>query len=160
MASRLSRYLQDPFLLRMYRAVRTAGPLRSIALDLTAACNLRCDGCYFFAEGMDALPAAGGEDDFDALLEREKSRGTNFVTLVGGEPSLVPDRLAKIYSAFRTNVATNGLRRIPRRGFEELPIGISVWGDPETDRRLRGGAKIDVFERALSLYSSSITVMD
>jgi len=156
MAARLSDYLSDPFLGRLYRDVRAAGPLRSISVDLTSVCNLRCQGCYFFAENMDEAaspPSSSSEaSELDAFIAREKTRGTNFVTVVGGEPSLRLDHLKKIYDNFWMNVATNGWIRIPREGFENMPIGISVWGDTETDRRLRGSASRDVFSHALANY--------
>jgi len=151
MVNRIATWLEDPFLRTLHDAVRAAGPIRSISVDLTNVCNIRCDGCYFFAEGMDAH-AAASDADFDAFVARELERGTNFVTIVGGEPSLALDRLHRLYAEFRLSVATNGLRRIPRAGFEELPIGVSVWGDRDTDRRLRGGGKRDVFGQALANY--------
>lgn len=147
----LRQYLSDPFLDRLYRTIREAGPLRSISVDLTHRCNLRCHGCYFFAEGMDRRRASS-EAAFDAFIDRERRRGTNFVTVVGGEPSLELARLKKIYDAFWMSVATNGLVRIPREGFERMPIGISVWGGSKRDRALRGGGRMDVFMRALSNY--------
>jgi hypothetical protein len=61
-------------------------------------------------------------------------------------------RLEKIHAGFWMNVATNGLVPIPRAGFERMPIGISLCGDHETDRRLRGGGTLDVFSRALRNY--------
>ena len=152
MPARTEAWLADPLLGELHRAVRAAGPIRSIALDLTHVCNLRCAGCYYFAEGMDASRAPRDGADLDAFIGRERARGTNFVTVVGGEPSLVLDRLERLYGAFRLSVATNGLVPIPRDGFEELPIGISVWGDGSTDRRLRGGGRTDVFDRALRNY--------
>ena len=148
MTASFKTWLGDPFLQRLWSAVRAAGPIRSISLDVTHACNIRCAGCYFFAEGMDRRR----QGDIDAFISREVSRGTNFVTVVGGEPSLVLDRLKKLYDAFRLSVATNGLRRIPHQGFEELPIGVSVWGDHTTDRELRGGGRVDVFAKALRNY--------
>ncbi len=151
-ARRLSEYLKDPFLGRLWREVRRAGRLKSISVDLTHACNIRCEGCYFFEEGMDRHRAPADEGVFDAFLEREKARGTNFVTVVGGEPSLMLGRLRKIYQGFRMNVATNGVRRIPVEGFENMPIGVSVWGNEATDRRLRGGDRLDVFRAALDNY--------
>jgi hypothetical protein len=149
--NRLEAWLQDPLLQQMHRAVRDAGPIRSISVDLTHVCNLRCQGCYYFAEGMDRTPAASAAalDDFVA---HERERGTNFVTVVGGEPSLVPDRLAVLHRAFKLSVATNGLVPIPRQGFEDLPIGVAVWGDHATDTRLRGGGRRDVFAAALRNY--------
>ena len=136
----------------MYSEIRAAGPLRSISVDLTHVCNLRCVGCYYFAEEMDRYPSPNDESEFDAFLERELARGTNFVTVVGGEPSLELERLQKIYQRFWMNVATNGLRKIPYEGFENLPIGVAVWGDHATDRQLRGSGKLDVFARALQNY--------
>ncbi|MBI2822560.1 MAG: hypothetical protein HYX74_10075 [Acidobacteria bacterium] len=65
---------------------------------------------------------------------------------------MVLHRIRKVYENFRTSVATNGIRRIPYAGFENLPIGISVWGDHATDRRLRGGGRTAVFSQALSNY--------
>ena len=148
----LRTYLEDPFLNTLYRQIRQAGAIRSISVDITSRCNLRCTGCYYFAEGMDALAAGESEAAFDAFVEREKARGTNFVTVVGGEPSLVLHRLKKLYDNFNISVATNGLRRIPLEGFENLPIGVAVWGDHPTDRWLRGSGKIDVFRKALENY--------
>lgn len=149
-SGRLRGYLDDPFLDGLYRAIRAAGPIRSISVDLTNACNIRCNGCYFFSEGMDTHRSDAAA--FDAFVEREQARGTNFVTVVGGEPSLALDRLRVLHDRFRINVATNGIRRIPKDGFARLPIGVSVWGDAATDRELRGGGRVDVFDRALANY--------
>jgi hypothetical protein len=101
---------------------------------------------------MDRYEAPVEESQFDDFIAAEKARGTNFVTVVGGEPSLVLARLAKIYDNFWMNVATNGLRRIPQKGFENLPIGIAVWGGRRSDLELRGGGSRDVFARALKNY--------
>ncbi len=145
MANRIKEYLTDPFLAQMYGAIRTAGPLRAILLDITHVCNLRCEGCYFFAEDMDRFPAPVDESVFDQFIADEKARGTNYVSVVGGEPTLILDRVKKIYDHFRMIVVTNGLRRIPYEGFENMPIAISVCGDHSTDMRLRGKNKLDIF---------------
>jgi MoaA/NifB/PqqE/SkfB family radical SAM enzyme len=102
--TRLSTYLQDPFLKGMYDAVREVGPVRSIALDITSKCNLRCSGCYYYAEGMDKVRVSQDDCAFDELLQQEQERGTNFITVVGGEPALVPGRLKKIHQTFKMNV--------------------------------------------------------
>jgi len=150
--TRLSSYLKDPLLKGMYDAIREVGPIRSIALDITSKCNLRCSGCYYFAEGMDKVRASQDDCAFDELLQKEQERGTNFITVVGGEPALVPGRLKKIYTKFKMNVATNGLIKIPYEGFENLPLGIAVWGDHQTDATLRGDGKQDYFATALENY--------
>jgi hypothetical protein len=149
--SKLGTYLDDPFLKLLYGEIRKAGPLRSISLDITKDCNLRCTGCYYFEEGMDQV-VNGDESAFDALLDSEQERRTNFITIVGGEPSLVPTRIRKIYDRFHTNVATNGLVRIPLDGLENLPIGVSLWGASSTDSFLRGNGKRDLFSIGLDHY--------
>ncbi len=150
--SRLRQYLQDPFLRELYESIRDAGPVRSISLDLTSKCNLRCDGCYYFSEGMDRQSDHRNEEAFDALLEQEAERGTTFVTVVGGEPALEPDRLRKIYARFKMSVASNGLIPIPREGLEQLPIGVALWGNATTDAHLRGDGSQDFFARARQNY--------
>jgi MoaA/NifB/PqqE/SkfB family radical SAM enzyme len=150
MAGQLREFLEDPFLARLYSEIRRAGPIRAISVDLTHRCNLRCVGCYFFAEAMDRREAPHDDADLQAFVVREKARGTNFVTVIGGEPSLALDRLRTFYAEFRTTVVTNGVRRIPYEGFENMTIGVSVWGDHETDARLRGRG--DIFARALRNY--------
>ncbi len=152
--SALRNYLSDPFLYKLYSQIRRAGSLRSISLDLTHDCNIRCTGCYYFEEEMDKI--VGDKSNLDKafleLVEKEKKRGTNFVTVVGGEPSLRLDRLKIIYDNFKMNVATNGIKRIPFKGFENMPIGVSVWGDHQTDAELRNNGKRDLFQIALDNY--------
>lgn len=149
---RISEYLDDPFLNRLYNLIHHAGPLRPITVDITEVCNLRCDGCYFFVENMDDSKSPKDEDEFDRFVAEEKRRGTNYVTVLGGEPSLQLGRLRKLHEAFRVVAVTNGIRKIPMAGFENMPIAVSVWGDHETDTRLRGRGKLPVFRKALANY--------
>lgn len=149
---KLKDYLADPLLGAMYGMVRSAGPIRPISLDLTSKCNLRCAGCYYYAEGMDKVDARRDDRAFDELIESELARGTNFVTVVGGEPALEPGRLRKLHANFKMNVATNGLIRIPSDGLEDMPLGIAVWGNRETDSKLRDRGRRDLFSIALDNY--------
>ncbi len=97
--------------------------------------------------------ASGGSDEaFDRFIASEKERGTNFVTIVGGEPALVPERLRKIHANFKMNVATNSLIRIPTQGMENMPIGVAIWGDHDTDSGLRGDGSQDFFKLAMDNY--------
>lgn len=153
MAGPLREYLKDPFLDRLYGEIRDAGPIKAVSVDITHVCNLRCTGCYFFAEDMDKNEAPREESEFDAFIEREKTRGTNFMTVLGGEPSLVLDRVKKLHDAFTISVVTNGIRKIPYEGFEDMTIGISVWGDHQTDTLLRGNGRVKVFDKALRNYN-------
>ena len=152
MPNPLREYLKDPFLNRLYKEIRKIGPMKSISLDLNQECNIRCTGCYYFSEGMDVSKTPKDESEFDAFIERELERGTNFVTVVGGEPSMRLGRLKKIYDNFKMNVSTNGIIPILKNGFENMPIGVSIWGDHKTDAVLRGNGKRDIFSIALNNY--------
>jgi len=148
----LESYLQDPFLDRLYSEIRQVGALRSIMLDITNVCNIRCKGCYFFDQGMDSTRTPGDERIFDQFIAQEKARGTNFITIAGGEPSLMLGRVKKLHENFHVLCVTNGLRPIPRDGYENMAIAVSLWGDHKTDTELRGGGKIDIFARALKNF--------
>jgi MoaA/NifB/PqqE/SkfB family radical SAM enzyme len=152
MRQRIKEYLSDPFLRRLYEEAMNAGRFVPITLDLTHVCQLRCEGCYFFSEQLDNSKAPRDEAVFDAFVEQERARGTNFITVIGGEPSLQLPRLKKLHDNFRCVTVTNGLRRIPMEGFERMALAVSVWGDHELDKELRGAGKIDVFARALRHY--------
>ena len=154
MPNALREYLKDPFLNHLYTEIRKTGPIRSISLDLTQECNIRCTGCYYFSEGLDVTKTPKDESEFDAFIAKELDRGTNFVTIVGGEPSLRLDRFKKVYDNFEMNVSTNGIIPIPKDGFENMPIGVSVWGDHDTDANLRSNGKQDIFSIALHNYKN------
>jgi organic radical activating enzyme len=152
-------YLKDPFLAEIADELRRCRSIRPIVVDLTHRCNLRCKGCYFFAEGMDTHRMPRMIDEFDAFILREKERGTNYMTVVGGEPALEMARLKKLHDNFNILPYTNGLIRIPDEGFEDLSIAVSLWGGHETDKMLRGSEKVDVFARALKNYKDDPRVV-
>lgn len=150
--TKLREYLEDPFLNMMYQDIKKHGKIKASLVDITNQCNLRCKGCYFFEDGMDR-----SKPDYfsiDQFIRQEKERGTNYFTVLGGEPALALHRLKKIYDNFKIGVGSNGLVRIPYKGFENMVIAISVWGDHETDTCLRGGGKLDVFAKGLANYKN------
>jgi len=149
----ISRYLAaDDFLAGLAKEVGQCGSVRPIVVDVTHKCNLRCKGCYFFAEDMDKHKPPREEEDFDKFIEQERTRGTNYMTVVGGEPALRLARLKKLHDNFHILPYTNGAIPIPRVGFEKLNIAVSLWGGHETDKALRGNDKDDVFEASLKNY--------
>ncbi|MDM8535931.1 4Fe-4S cluster-binding domain-containing protein [Desulfobacterales bacterium HSG17] len=113
--------------------------IRSSIYDVTNRCNLRCKGCFFFSSGEDI--AASEENDihkWENFIENEKGRGINLAILIGGEPSLCLDRVEAFYKRLPTFCATNGIIKIPRDRFPDLMVGISLWGDSEDEKVLRG----------------------
>ena len=113
--------------------------IRSSIYDMTNRCNLRCKGCFFFSSGEDK--AAVEEMDvknWKKFISREKQRGVNLAILIGGEPTLCLDRVEAFYKQLPTFCATNGLIKVPRDRFPDMMIGISLWGDEEAEKLLRG----------------------
>ena len=113
--------------------------IRSSIYDVTNQCNLRCRGCFFFSS--DEHKAAPEEMDirkWEAFVDSEKARGVNLASLIGGEPTLYLDRVAAFYKRLPTYCATNGLIKVPRDRFPDMMVGISLWGDEEDEKILRG----------------------
>ncbi len=113
--------------------------IRSSIYDVTNRCNLRCKGCFFFSSGEHE--AAAEETDiscWEAFVDAEMARGVNLAILIGGEPTLCLDRVEAFYRRLPTFCATNGLIKVPRERFPDMMIGISLWGDEEDEKLLRG----------------------
>ena len=121
-----------------YKAINRLN-IRSSIYDVTNNCNLRCKGCFFFSSGEHA--AAAEEKDvarWEEFIDREMERGVNLAILIGGEPALHLDRVEAFYKRLPSFCATNGLIKIPRDRFPDMMAGISLWGDEEDEKALRG----------------------
>ncbi len=113
--------------------------IRSSIYDVTNRCNLRCRGCFFFSSGEHK----GAKEEMDILkwerfIEKEKGRGVNLAILIGGEPTLCLDRVEAFYKRLPTFCATNGLIKVPRDRFPDMMVGISLWGNEQDEKLLRG----------------------
>ena len=138
LAARLAGADED--LLRRFRAVRAfSRSVRASEYHITNACNLRCRGCWFFTFDFDKR--SRDETDLAKLrdfIERERARHINAALLIGGEPTLVPDRvMAFVERMDYVTISTNGLRPLPRVGFERVSIGITLFGGGSVDDQLR-----------------------
>src|SRR5438874_5962808 len=119
-------------MLRRFRAVRAfSRGVRASEYHITNACNLRCRGCWFFTFGFDGRSKE--ETDLARLrdfIERERARHINAALLIGGEPTLVPDRvMAFVERMDYVTLSTNALRPLPHAGFERVSIGITLFGE-------------------------------
>ncbi len=113
--------------------------IRSSIYDVTNRCNLRCKGCFFFSS--DEHKAAKDEKDivkWEQFIDKEIERGVNMAILIGGEPALELDRVEAFYKRVLTMCATNGLIKVPRDRFPDMMVGLSLWGDEEDEKVLRG----------------------
>src|SRR3989442_10499803 len=130
----------DEALLQRFRAVRSfSRSVRASEYHITNACNLRCRGCWFFTFEFDR--ETKDQTDLARLrvfIERERARHINAALLIGGEPTLVPDRvLAFVEGMEYVTISTNGVRPLPWAGFERVSIGITLFGGEHIDDALR-----------------------
>lgn len=155
----LKDYLKDDFLSSLLFDIKQAGGMKSCLVDMTHKCNLRCEGCYFFVEGMDHQKKVETEAEFDAFIQSELQRGTNMVTALGGEPALEIARLKKLTEHFQVTTVTNGTLEIPYDDLKELRIAVSFWGDKVRDKELRGNGKRDIFSQAKANFKNDPRVV-
>jgi len=130
--------LLDPAWYERYKQISRLN-IRSSIYDVTNQCNLRCKGCFFFSS--DEHKAAKEETSlakWESFVDREKRRGVNLAILIGGEPTLHLDRVEAFYKRLPTYCATNGLIKVPRDRFPDMMVGISLWGDENDEKTLRG----------------------
>jgi hypothetical protein len=120
-----------------YKRISTLN-IRSSIYDVTNRCNLRCKGCFFFSSDEHLVDEEPDIAKWEAFVDAEKARGVNLAILIGGEPALYLDRVEAFYRRLPTYCATNGLIKIPRDRFPDLMIGISLWGDEQDEKTLRG----------------------
>lgn len=137
----LSAFLQNPELQERYKKVKRYFFLRESAYDVTSACQLRCDGCYYFEGDKYQVKDNRDPQTWRSLLQQERERGVTYVNLAGAEPSLVPKVLQACYEVIPLGtIFTNGLRKIDREiGYR---LQLSVWGDRTGDpvyRKYAGG---------------------
>lgn len=132
----VSSLLDDEWLKRYKRISKLN--IRSSIYDVTNKCNLRCKGCFFFSSDEHQVTEETDINKWEAFTQSEKERGVNLAILIGGEPTLYLDRIEAFQRHMRTSCATNGLIKVPRDRFPDMVVGISLWGDPEDEKVLRG----------------------
>ncbi len=120
-----------------YKAISRLN-IRSSIYDVTNRCNLRCKGCFFFSSDEHKVEEVKDVAQWEAFVEQEKERGVNLAILIGGEPTLYLDRVEAFYKRLPTFCATNGQIKVPRDRFPDMMVGISLWGDEEDEKALRG----------------------
>jgi MoaA/NifB/PqqE/SkfB family radical SAM enzyme len=132
----INEYLKVPEIAERYKKVKRYFFLRESAYEVTSACQLRCDGCYYFQGDKYKAHDIRDPGKWRAFMEQEKARGITYVNLAGAEPSMVPDILAACYEVIPLGtVFTNGLKPIdPAIRYR---VQISVWGDSTGDAKYR-----------------------
>ncbi len=134
----------------------SANSFRSMAIEITQKCNLRCVHCYLPA-GNAAEEELTTEEIKD-LIKSGKELGARSVSIGGGEPLMRPDYLEIINYALSLDLlvalGTNGTlidEEIAER-LSNLPIKIQVSLDgakKETHDRIRGKGSFDSAVRGM-----------
>jgi len=147
------------YLQRFRRVTGLARKVRSSEYLLTNACNIRCQGCWFFKHDFDkATHEQTSVDEVRAFARRERDRGISYAIIIGGEPTLIANRVAAFVEVMDyVTISTNGLRPLPRAGFERVAVQISLFGGGPLDDDLRaikpGGVRFTgLFDQALRNY--------
>lgn len=147
------------YLERFRKITALSRKVRASEYLLTNGCNIRCEGCWFFEHDFDKsakeLRDLGG---VRAFARKERERGITYAIIIGGEPTLIPDRVAAFVEVMDyVTISTNGLRLLPVEGFENVAVQISLFGGGQLDDQLRaikpGGQRFTgLFDAALRNY--------
>lgn len=131
----------DPELAERLKKLRNfAATIRISEYHVTNACNLRCQGCWFFEFGHDLKTKE--EDSLEELarfIEAEKARRITAALLIGGEPSLYPERVRTFAKALKyVTVSSNGLRKLPcDEDLAKVNVMLTIFGGSKLDDELR-----------------------
>lgn len=129
-----------PLKARLQRLGGFARGVRVSEYHLTNACNIRCTGCWFFEYGHDTeTREVNDRAAIEEFVERERrDRKINSALIIGGEPTLFPDRIRIFCERMKyVTVSSNGLKRLPVEGFENVSIGLTLFGGGKLDDELR-----------------------
>ncbi len=148
---KFSEIIADPVIRERWDKVRKYFFLRESTYDMSNRCNIRCEGCYYFAGEKQFAEENRDPAAWRQLLEAEKARGITFVVLAGAEPSLVPELCGVCYDEIPLGaIASNGLHSLPQ-GID-YRIHISVWGNDRTSLAIRKAP--DMLARQMANYQN------
>ncbi|MGH3840423.1 MAG: radical SAM protein [Pseudonocardiaceae bacterium] len=124
---------------RLFSMRRIGRAVRACEVHVTNSCNIRCKGCWYFEGGFDsAVRELSDLDEIRVFVQKLREAGITQATLIGGEPTLVPRRIEPfIESLPYVTISTNGLRPMPKQGFENIAIAVSLFGGGPLDDDLR-----------------------
>jgi len=146
--------------IRFEKVTSFARQVRVSEYHLTNACNIRCKGCWFFEfeHDLESREVKDLNSLEKFLINERERRHINTALVIGGEPALFLDRLSLYKSVMKyVTVSSNGLQKIPYEGFEDVTIGLTLFGGGPLDDELRAikpsGKRFNgLFEKALFNY--------
>jgi len=126
-------------------------------VSITNRCNLKCRGCYFYAQSRVMMKEMSGEM-FDSILDEARELGISIIFIAGGEPLIRKDllKITEKYPDIIFLLFSNGLLvnnevvEVLKKQKHVIPI-ISLEGyEYETDKR-RG---LGIFERLMQIIEA------
>lgn len=148
---KFSEIIADPVIRERWDKVRKYFFLRESTYDMSNRCNIRCEGCYYFAGEKQFAEENRDPAAWRQLLEAEKARGITFVVLAGAEPSLVPELCQVCYDEIPLGaIASNGIKSLPPE--IDYRIHLSVWGNDRTSLAIRKAP--DMLVRQMANYQN------
>lgn len=160
--SKLRALANDAELATRFERLRNIGRrVRSSEYHLTNACNIRCKGCWFFAFDFDSRTSEPSNIEVWRRFASEQAKsGVTSALLIGGEPTLYPDRIAAFVDEMEfVTISSNGLVELPTDGFENVAVALTVFGGEGLDDEMRaikpnGDRFGDLFSKALLNYKN------
>ncbi len=147
------------YLQRYLRLRELSAKVRVSEYLITNACNIRCEGCWFFQHDFDKRTKEVHRiDSVREFVRRERERGITAALIIGGEPTLFPEKVAAfVENLDYVSVSTNGLKKLPVAGFENIAVLITLFGGGRLDDKLRairpnGKRFTGLFQMALENY--------
>jgi MoaA/NifB/PqqE/SkfB family radical SAM enzyme len=124
---------------RFKRIISFSSNKRTTLVHMTNHCNLRCKDCWFFVEKFDQQTSEIREiERWQSFAEKEAERGTSVGLLIGGEPTLYPNRIAAIRSAIPyLTVSSNGEIPLSRSDFPDITVALTLFGGYKSDDNMR-----------------------
>lgn len=138
-----------------------------IVLELTAKCNLRCIHCYNDSSSESSEVDFSNDDNLKIVADELERVKPHYLTLSGGEPLLLGERLFEIAKKMRRFcqklfLTTNGqlIRKFPAYLFNIFDVvQIGLEGPKEIHEKIRGtGTFEEAIEGSKCLKSAGVSV--
>ena len=144
---------------RFKRLISFSSDKRTILVHMTNQCNLRCNGCWFFLEQFDQRTHEIREiERWRDFARQEAERGTTVGLLIGGEPTLFPERIAAMRGEIPyLTVSSNGEVPLSQVDFPDVTVALTLFGGYKSDdeyRAIRSNGKrfSGLFPKVLENY--------
>ena len=124
---------------RFKRLISFSSNKRTMLVHMTNQCNLRCKDCWFFVELFDQRSQEIKElERWDAFAQQQAERGTTVGLLIGGEPTLFPNRIAAIRNHLPyITVSSNGEIPLSQTDFPDTTVALTLFGGYRADDEYR-----------------------